>query len=147
MIKLSLLIGFFLSNLVSPMAGLPITIDWKRLTDVKFVRKYNQEVDMHFLYPTFGPKVLALSGKEIQIRGYMIPVDPESNMYVLSSQPMSMCFFCGGAGPESIMELQFKNKRLSFKTDAIRKVKGRLVLNPSDIEHLNYILTEAEVVN
>jgi hypothetical protein len=31
--------------------------------------------------------------------------------------------------------------------DAVRQVKGRLKLNPSDIEHLNYILTDAEVVD
>ncbi|WP_200942790.1 hypothetical protein [Dyadobacter sp. Leaf189] len=60
---------------------------------------------------------------------------------------MASCFFCGGAGPESIIELQFKNKKQKFKTDAVKFVKGKLLLNPTDVEHLNYILTEAEVVN
>lgn len=102
---------------------------------------------MYFLYPTFGPDVLALKGKEIQIRGYIIPVDENENIYVISAQPMASCFFCGGSGPESIMELQFKNRKEKFKTDEIRTIKGTLLLNPGDIEHLNYILKNATVVN
>lgn len=128
-----------------PMSPLPIT--WKNLSDVQFTRKLNKEVSMYFLYPTFGQSVKALQGKEIQIKGYIIPVDENENIYVVSAQPMAMCFFCGGAGPESIMELQFKNKKQRFKTDEQRTVKGTLQLNPSDIEHLNYILKNVEVVN
>ncbi|TDE10856.1 DUF3299 domain-containing protein [Dyadobacter psychrotolerans] len=124
----------------------PVAIGWKRLTDVKFTRKFNKQAEMYFLYPTFGPSVGALNGKEIQIRGYVIPVDEQNNVYVISSQPMAMCFFCGAAGPESIIELQLKDQRQKFKTDAIKTVKGKLVLNPGNIEHLNYILKNAEVV-
>jgi len=124
----------------------PLLINWKKLSDVEFTRKLNKEVSMYFLYPTFGPSVKALQGKEIQIKGYIIPVDENENIYVVSAQPMAMCFFCGGSGPESIMELQFKNKKQRFKTDEVRTVKGILKLNPIDIEHLNYILKNAEVV-
>ena len=124
----------------------PLLINWKKLSDVEFTRKLNKEVNMYFLYPTFGPTVKALQGKEIQIKGYIIPVDENENIYVVSAQPMAMCFFCGGSGPESIMELQFKNKRQRFKTDEVRTVRGVLQLNPTDIEHLNYILKNAEVV-
>ncbi|SEJ13705.1 hypothetical protein SAMN04487995_3408 [Dyadobacter koreensis] len=124
----------------------PLLINWKKLSDVEFTRKLNKEVNMYFLYPTFGPTVKALQGKEIQIKGYIIPVDENENIYVVSAQPMAMCFFCGGSGPESIMELQFKNKRQRFKTDEVRTVRGVLQLNPNDIEHLNYILKNAEVV-
>lgn len=125
----------------------PIFINWKRLTDVKFDRKFNKQVNMYFLYPTFGPAVNSLKDKEIQIRGYMIPVDEENNIYVISAQPMAMCFFCGGAGPESIIELQLKNKKLRFKTDTVKTVRGKLLLNPDDVEHLNYILKDAEVID
>ncbi|WP_025764636.1 hypothetical protein [Dyadobacter tibetensis] len=125
--------------------SLPMLIDWDRLKDVRFVRKLNKDVNMHFLYPTFGPKVNALSGKEVQIEGYMIPVDTEYNLYVLSAYPMAMCFFCGGSGPETIIELQFKDKRRRFKTDEIKTIRGKLILNASNIEHLNYILKDAVV--
>ncbi|GGH53976.1 DUF3299 domain-containing protein [Dyadobacter endophyticus] len=125
----------------------PLQISWKRLTDVQFTRKLNKELGMHFLYPAFGPSVNALQGKEISIRGYMIPVDENDNIYVISAKPMAACFFCGGAGPESIMELQFRKKKQRFRTDEVLTVRGRLVLNASDIDHLNYILKDAEVID
>lgn len=139
------LVLMLLSGSLEAVKTSPIAINWKRLTDVKFTRKLNNVLSMYFLYPTFGPSVTALRGKEIQIKGYMIPVDEENNIYVISAQPMAMCFFCGGAGPESIIELQLRNKKQRFKTDEVRTVKGRLQLNPTDVEHLNYILKDAVV--
>jgi hypothetical protein len=140
------LIGSVLFLYGSLASSPPVNIDWKRLTDVKFTRKLNAELSMYFLYPSFGPSVQSLKGKQIRIRGYMIPVDEENNIYVISAKPMAMCFFCRGAGPESIIELQFKNGKQRFKTDDIKTVQGKLVLNPADVEHLNYIITNAELV-
>ena len=124
----------------------PLQIDWKRLRDVRFTRKFNQELSMYFLYPTFGPSVNALQGKEVSIRGYMIPVDENDDIYVISAKPMAACFFCGGAGPESIIELQFRKKKQRFRTDEVLTVRGKLALNANDVDHLNYILKDAEVV-
>jgi len=123
----------------------PILITWKDLTDVRFKKKWNDDIGMYFLYPTFGPRVKTLEGKIVQIRGYMIPISIEENMLVISQQPMAACFFCGGAGPESIAQVKLK-KPLSFKTDQIAIIRGKLRLNPDNIDELNYILTDAEVV-
>lgn len=128
------------------LAEEPIHINWKRLTDVRFTRKLNKELSLYFLYPTFGPSVNALQGKEISIRGYMIPVDENDNIYVISAKPMAACFFCGGAGPESIIELQFRKKKQRFRTDEVLTVRGKLALNANDVDHLNYILKDAEVI-
>ena len=98
------------------------------------------------LYPTFGPNVKKVENKTVIIKGYMVPVDPESNQYVLSAYPYSMCFFCGGAGPETVMGLKLKKNR-KFKTDEIHVFKGKLELNANDIYELNYILTDAEVMD
>jgi hypothetical protein len=125
----------------------PLQISWKRLADVQFTRKLNKELSMYFLYPTFGLSVIALQGKDISIRGYMIPVDENDNLYVISAKPMAACFFCGGAGPESIMELQFRKKKQRFRTDEVLTVRGKLVLNANDVDHLNYILKDAEVID
>ncbi|WP_342084630.1 DUF3299 domain-containing protein [Dyadobacter sp. OTU695] len=125
----------------------PLQISWKRLADVRFTRKLNKELSMYFLYPTFGPSVNALQGKEITIRGYMIPVDENDNIYVISAKPMAACFFCGGAGPESIIELQFRKKKQRFRTDEVVTVSGKLLLNANDVDHLNYILRDAAVTD
>ncbi|MCD8541033.1 MAG: DUF3299 domain-containing protein [Leadbetterella sp.] len=120
-------------------------ITWDDLKDVKFTRKFVKEEDMHFLFPTFGEKVKKLNGKELQIRGYMIPVDPEDKIYVLSARPMASCFFCGGAGPETIIQLNLKNKK-KFGTDEIWTVRGKFRLNTDDINECNYLLDACEPV-
>jgi len=140
----NLLIALFVSiSLSGFIDNKPIALTWKHLADVCFAKKFNKQLGMYFLYPTFGESVVGLEGKQIQIKGYLIPADPDNNIYVISAQPMSMCFFCGGAGPESIIELQLRNKKQRFKTDAVKTVSGKLRLNAQDIEHLNYILEDA----
>jgi len=125
--------------------GIPQTIGWKDLHDVKFKKKFNKRENLLFLYPEFGERVKALEGKEIQIRGYMIPVNPAENVFVLSANPMAACFFCGGSGPESIIQLKLKQPR-RFATDEIWTVKGTLKLNADNLEELNYVLLNTETI-
>lgn len=139
----STLAFLFLAAAVQQGSG--ILISWKMLSDVKYKQRFNEEYELYFMYPSFGPKVRSLEGKLISIRGYMIPVDEYGRRYVISAKPMAQCFFCGGAGPESLIELEFKKKGQRFKTDEIRTVSGVLRLNGSDVEHLTYILTRVEV--
>jgi hypothetical protein len=124
----------------------PQKISWEILKDVTFKKKWDAKESIFMLYPTFGPNVKKVENKTVLIKGYMVPIDPESNQYVLSAFPYSMCFFCGGAGPESVMGLKLK-KNQRFKTDDIHTFKGKLLLNANDIYELNYILSEAEVVD
>jgi hypothetical protein len=141
---------FILLFVVLSFAGFtfdePQKISWEILKDVTFKKKWYEKESIFMLYPTFGPNVKKVENKTVLIKGYMVPVDPESNQYVLSAYPYSMCFFCGGAGPESVMGLKLK-KTQRFKTDDIHIFKGKLELNANDVFELNYILTEAEVVD
>ncbi|GAA4431464.1 hypothetical protein GCM10023091_02220 [Ravibacter arvi] len=136
--------GFTVSSF--PVEKGETAITWETLTDVSYNRKFNQKEEMYFMYPTFGGKVRQLEGKVVTIRGYMIPVDETGEFYVISEKPMAQCFFCGGSGPESLIELDFRKKGRRFKTDEIRTLRGVLKLNAEDVEHLNYILTAVEVV-
>lgn len=124
----------------------PAKITWELLRDVTFKKKWNAEESMFILYPTFGTKVAALKNKEVVLSGYMIPVDIDANMYVLSANPYSSCFFCGQAGPESVVQVKFKKLTKRFNTDDRVTVKGTFVTNADDINELNYILTNADVV-
>ena len=124
----------------------PQKITWEVLKDVTFKKKWYEKESIFMLYPTFGPNIKKIEGKMVRIKGYMVPVDPESNQYVLSAFPYSMCFFCGGAGPESVMGLKLKKDR-KFKTDELHVFKGVLELNANDIYDLNYILSEAEAMD
>lgn len=119
-------------------------LTWKTLTDVKWERRYNKEYDEYINYPKFGEKVKQVKDKEVVISGYLLPVQVEGNYIVISALPFQSCFFCGGGGIETVMEVYLKKYRKVQATNI--KVKGRLVLNADDVEHLVYILKEAEIV-
>lgn len=122
-----------------------VKITWKDLEDVRFRKRYSQVQRMYVLYPEFGNKVQLLEYKQVEIKGYMIPVDAANNVYVLSANPMASCFFCGSSGPESIIQLKLKKKK-KFATDEIWIVRGIFRLNASNPEELNYILTDTEPI-
>lgn len=124
----------------------PQKVTWEMLRDVTFNKKWNKEEAMFILEPAFGEKVNRIKNKQIMITGYMIPVDIDANYYVLSANPYSSCFFCGQAGPESVMSIKFNKATKRFNTDDRVTLKGTLVLNKDDINELNYILTAAQVV-
>ncbi|NMM46930.1 DUF3299 domain-containing protein [Flammeovirgaceae bacterium KN852] len=124
-----------------------VKIDWGTLADVQFNQVYDNQLETYFTEPTFGPKVKAIDGKEVIIEGYVIPMDVEKGDFVLSKNPFANCFFCGNAGPETVMELNLKPGHKKFKTDDYVVFKGKFRLNKTDIYHLNYILDEADVVN
>jgi len=145
--RLSSFVPFLLLLLISTSAfSQHRTIDWKLLAKVEWSEKYSKEHDETFYYPKFGKEVLAMNGQPVQIKGYVIPVDVETGYFVLSANPFASCFFCGQAGPESILELQLKEGGKKFKTDDVRTFKGTLRLNYEDLMHCNYILESAEVV-
>ncbi|MFM7769146.1 MAG: DUF3299 domain-containing protein [Bacteroidota bacterium] len=121
----------------------PIEINWKILADVTYKDMYVKELDAYYWKPTFGASVKALSGKEVFITGYVIPVDYDAGFFVVSKYPYANCFFCGGGGPESVVDLQFSGKHRNYKTDERLTFKGKLVLNADDIYKMNYILQGA----
>ena len=93
-------------------------LTWQTLSDVEFTDVYLEELDAYYWMPAFGPQVMAAEGKEFFITGYMIPVDVDEDFYVLSRYPFANCFFCGGAGPESVIDLRFPGKsERAYQTD------------------------------
>ena len=98
------------------------------------------------MIPKFSNSVKAMDGKQVQIRGFIIPVDIVQDYYVLSANPYSSCFFCGQAGPESVMELEMVKKYEGLRMDQVITFKGKLRLNVDDIYQLNYILEDAEIL-
>ncbi len=128
-----------------PLAD-PVKLSWETLRDVTFKKKWYAEESVYMLYPTFGSVIQKMSGKPVELTGYVLPVDLESNVYVLSAFPYSACFFCGGAGPESVVSLKFKKPGRKFKTDERRTFRGTLKLNADNIYELNYIIADAEMI-
>ncbi len=121
-------------------------ITWDVLKNVDFDEVWSEEFQAYYMVPKFGKSISALDGKEVQIRGFVIPVDIVQDYYVLSANPYSSCFFCGQAGPESVMEIQLVKQYDGLRMDQVITFQGKLRLNVDDIYQLNYILEDAEVV-
>ena len=121
-------------------------ITWDVLKNVDFDEVWSEEFQAYYMVPKFGKSISALDGKEVQIRGFVIPVDIVQDYYVLSANPYSSCFFCGQAGPESVMEIQMIKQYDGLRMDQVITFKGKLRLNVDDIYQLNYILEDAQVM-
>lgn len=121
-------------------------ITWELLKDVEFDEIWSEEFQAYYMVPKFSKSVKEMDGKEVQIRGFIIPVDIVQDYYVLSANPYSSCFFCGQAGPESVMEIQMIKKYEGLRMDQVITFQGILRLNIDDIYQLNYILEEAQII-
>ncbi len=124
-------------------------IDWFDLSDVSWRQKYVRALDGYYDVASFGRGIEALNEKEVSIQGFYVPADLEGKIFALSQSPSSMCFFCGTGGIETVMEIIVKQGHKDFKrvrTDRYITVKGTLVLNRDDPEHLMYLLKNAELV-
>lgn len=120
------------------------------LNDVRMRYRYSVEYNTFLQVPRFGNTLKQMDEQEIVLRGFFLPADVTGDAFVLSHVPMQMCFFCAGAGIESVVEIHsvvshsIRFRRLS--TDDFIEVKGRLRLNQDDLDHLIYILEDAELV-
>jgi hypothetical protein len=121
---------------------------WVLFAKTKFEAKYNEKAAEYFLYPVFAPELNAQVGKEITLEGYYMPIDVEGDAYIILSKfPYSQCFFCGGAGPESIAEVTFKVKQEKFTMDQFIRIKGILKLNEGNIDHGNFMVESATLIS
>ena len=137
----TILFLFFMGNIFSQNI-----ITWELLKNVEFDEIWSEEFQAYYMVPKFSESVKEMDGKEVQIRGFIIPVDIVQDYYVLSANPYSSCFFCGQAGPESVMEIQMIKKHEGLRMDQVITYKGTLKLNVDDIYQLNYILEDAEII-
>lgn len=119
---------------------------WNTLAKISYTKEYDELMGFKVDKPVFSSGIKALEGKEVTIKGYIIPVEgyKSHKEFVFSAFPYNMCFFCGGAGPETVMEVQSRNP-IEYQAESIT-LKGKLVLNSSDINRLMYGLTDAVIV-
>lgn len=118
---------------------------WHIFSEVEFVPKFFEEAGGHLAVPKVTDELKLIEGTEITLSGFYIPLELDSSI-MLSALPYSSCFFCGGAGPETVAEVQVFPLPKGLIPDKFLKVKGKLKFNDSDLSHLNFILEEAKVI-
>jgi len=115
---------------------------WKTLSTVEYENVPNR----YFPQPLFNKDIKALEGKRVTIKGFIIPLDDTKKQvnFMLSMVPFSHCYFCGGAGPESMIEVKALTA-FEYTAKPVQ-VSGILKLNATDENHLFYILEEASPI-
>jgi hypothetical protein len=115
---------------------------WDIFARVKFTEQAIR--NEYYLVPFLDTRIKSYEGKVVSLKGYYLPMDlDDERTIILSKNPYSMCFFCGGAGPESVAEIIFSSKKPKLKPDQIITVSGKVKLNARDVEHMNFLLEDA----
>ena len=96
----------------------------------------------------FTEMIQAMNGSEIELKGYIIPLDGQKaqSHFMFSAYPFANCFFCGKAGPESVMEVfMADSEKVEFSEQAIT-IKGTFKFLPNRLEEVMYQLENAELI-
>lgn len=128
----------------SPVVLFNDTITWLILNDLEYKEAKHDEYGTVYL-PQFSKKVKKYANKKVIIKGYLVPVD--KNTWALSKNTYAACFFCGKAGPETVMGLTFKGDPGKLKMDANATVTGKFVLNGTDVDDWMYSLIDVEIIS
>lgn len=119
---------------------------WPVLSKVTYKKEYDALLGIKVDRPIFSSEIKSLVGKEIRLKGYIIPTDgyKSHTEFVFSAFPYASCFFCGKAGPETVLEVQAKSP-IKYTSEPI-EIKGKLQLNDKDINRLMYLLIDVEKI-
>lgn len=128
--------------------GKYLELSWMELSRLDFKREYVDSIGSDVDFPIFHDSLKVLDGKDIMVSGYIIPMEEtgDETIVILSAFPYSQCFFCGLAGPESVIDIVPKGNLKRLKMDAKVTFKGKLKLNSTDLRYLYYILEGAELL-
>ncbi len=119
-----------------PLPEMKGVLSWKMLGEVKPVKQKDKFV------PEFAKSIAALDKKEVQIQGFMMPLDMGEKQvrFILTALPPS-CGFCLPGGPEQMVEVQAKSA-VKYGFEPIL-LKGKLAVLKDDPMGLYYRLTDA----
>ncbi len=120
------------------------TLNWKLLGVIKYVKKAHKDYPDGVQYPIINTTLKAKNKKRIVMSGFIIPID--NSTYALSKNVFASCFFCGQAGPETIMGIKFKGSTPKLKTDQYVTLEGNFRINENDIEDWIYHIDDAVIV-
>lgn len=123
---------------------------WSTLAMMKYERQYAQSdgIGAQAGKGRFLPLIEALVGEEIEVKGYIIPLTGQKaqNHFMFSAYPFASCFFCGKAGPESVIEVFMKdNKKVEYSEKSIT-IKGKFKFLPNKLDDIMYQLELGELV-
>ena len=108
-------------------------LSWNTFERLNFEEVYEPTTASWVQVPVWTEELKQWDGKLVKITGYIIALDAVNSQYALSAFPFSSCFFCGAAGPESVLELDLKHQE-EYLTDEVITFKGILELNTDPLK-------------
>ena len=108
-------------------------LSWNTFERLNFEEVYEPTTASWLQVPVWTEELKQWDGKLVRITGYIIALDAVNSQYALSAFPFSSCFFCGAAGPESVLELDLKHQQ-EYLTDEVITFKGVLELNSDPLK-------------
>ena len=121
----------------------PTDLNWNILGDIKYVSKKDPRYG-EISFPVVNAKLRVLQGKKITMTGFIVPIDNKN--YALSKNVFASCFFCGQAGPETIMGITFKGETPKLKTDQYVTLEGTFRYNENDVDDWIYHIENAVII-
>ena len=119
------------------------TLTWKLLAQIKYLKKPSKEYPEGVMFPVINPALKTKNKKPITMSGFIIPIDNKN--YALSKNVFASCFFCGQAGPETIMGIKFKAPNMKLKTDQYVTLQGTFRYNDTDVDDWIYHIENAVI--
>jgi len=119
------------------------TLTWKLLAQIKYLKKPSKDYPEGVMFPVINPTLKTKNKKPITMSGFIIPIDNKN--YALSKNVFASCFFCGQAGPETIMGIKFKNTGMKLKTDQYVTLQGTFRYNDTDVDDWIYHVENAVI--
>lgn len=136
-------VGVIFANSTQPYPS-GDTITWLILNNLEYKEAPHADYGTVYL-PEFSKDIKKLDNQQVIIKGYLVPVD--KNTWALSKNTYAACFFCGKAGPETVIGLTFKGDPGKLKMDANAVVTGKFILNGKDVDDWMYSLTDVQILS
>lgn len=133
---------FLVTNVVNAQQNV-----WRTLAMVKMEKQFSRDDGMGKSM-RFSAPIERLEGQEVTVEGYIVPLSgkKEQSHFMFSAYPFNMCYFCGNAGPETIMETFMKgDKKVAFSETKI-KLKGTFRIQSRDMNDIMYRLENAVLI-
>ncbi len=95
------------------------------------------------------PLIEAFENKEVVVKGYVIPLSGKKAQkhFMFSAYPYASCFFCGKAGPETIMEVFVKNDNEISFSEKKMSIKGTFYFTSRNSNEVMFTLKNTEIAD
>lgn len=121
---------------------------WRTLAMMKYEKQFSQKGGDSAASGKFIKMIEALEGKEIELKGYIIPLSGKKaqSHFMFSAYPYNNCFFCGKAGPESVIEVFTEGDTKIQYSDKAIIMKGTFEFTSRNPDDVMFTLKSAKFV-